>query len=68
MFKEFLARILLDICRFVITILCLAMVFGWIYQKSIDEQNAQLQRIEEKLDAMITLQKMEMGIYEKDLK
>ena len=63
MFKEFLLRILLDICRFVITILCLAMVFSWIY-----EQNAQLQRIEEKLDAMITLQKMEMGIYEKDLK
>lgn len=68
MFKEFLARILLDICRFVITILCLTMVFGWMYQKSIDQQNTQLQRIEEKLDAMITLQKMEMGIYEKDLK
>ena len=35
---------------------------------NIEEQDSQLNRIERKLDSLIIMQKMEMGIYEEGVK
>ena len=48
--------------------LILAFIMAPMLRDNIEEQDSQLNRIERKLDSLIIMQKMEMGIYEEGVK
>ena len=64
---EILLGTVRTIFSFMIGLLIVAWILSSLYQDKIIAQNEQLNRIEHKLDTMITLQKMDMSIYEKGI-
>lgn len=56
-----------NIVGFAISIAILALIIGHFYEERITEQNAQLNRIEQKLDDIIIMQKMDLGVYEEGI-
>lgn len=64
---EILLGTVRTIFSFMVGLLIIAWILSSLYQDKIIAQNEQLNRIEHKLDTMITLQKMDMSIYEKGI-
>lgn len=64
---EILLGTVRTIFSFMVGLLIVAWILSSLYQDKIIAQNEQLNRIEHKLDTMITLQKMDMSIYEKGI-
>ena len=64
---EILLGTVRTIFSFMVGLLIVAWILSSLYQNKIIAQNEQLNRIEHKLDTMITLQKMDMSIYEKGI-
>ena len=64
---EILLGTVRTIFSFMVGLLIVAWILSSLYQDKIIAQNEQLNRIEHKLDTMITLQKIDMGIYEKGI-
>lgn len=56
-----------NIVGFAISIAILALIIGHFYEERITEQNVQLNRIEQKLDDIIIMQKMDLGVYEEGI-
>ena len=63
-FKKFIKDVIYQLITIIIAMLILAFIMAPMLRDNIEEQDSQLDRIERKLDSLIIMQKMEMGIYE----
>ena len=63
-FKKFIKNVIYQLITIIIAMLILAFIMAPMLRDNIEEQDSQLDRIERKLDSLIIMQKMEMGIYE----
>ena len=63
-FKKFIKNVIYQLFTIIIAMLILAFIMAPMLRDNIEEQDSQLDRIERKLDSLIIMQKMEMGIYE----
>lgn len=63
-FKKFIKNVIYQLFTIIIAMLILAFIMAPMLRENIEEQDSQLDRIERKLDSLIIMQKMEMGIYE----
>ena len=63
-FKKFIKAVIYQLITIIIAMLILAFIMAPMLRDNIEEQDSQLDRIERKLDSLIIMQKMEMGIYE----
>lgn len=62
--KKFIKNVVYQLITIIIAMLILAFIMAPMLRDNIEEQDSQLDRIERKLDNLIIMQKMEMGIYE----
>lgn len=62
--KKFIKNVVYQLITIIIAMLILAFIMAPMLRDNIEEQDSQLDRIERKLDSLIIMQKMEMGIYE----
>ena len=62
--KKFIKNVVYQLITIIIAMLILAFIMAPMLRDNIEEQDSQLDRIEKKLDSLIIMQKMEMGIYE----
>lgn len=67
-FKKFIKNVIYQLFTIIIAMLILAFIMAPMLRENIEEQDSQLNRIERKLDSLIIMQKMEMGIYEEGVK
>lgn len=63
-FKKFIKAVIYQLITIITAMLILAFIMAPMLRDNIEEQDSQLDRIERKLDSLIIMQKMEMGIYE----
>lgn len=66
--KKFIKNVVYQLITIIIAMLILAFIMAPMLRDNIEEQDSQLNRIERKLDSLIIMQKMEMGIYEEGVK
>lgn len=66
-FKKFIKDVIYQLITIIIAMLILAFIMAPMLRDNIEEQDSQLNRIERKLDSLIIMQKMEMGIYEEGI-
>lgn len=66
-FKKFIKDVIYQLITIIIAMLILAFIMAPMLRDNIEEQDSQLDRIERKLDSLIIMQKMEMGIYEEGI-
>ena len=66
-FKKFIKDVIYQLITIIIAMLILAFIMAPMLRNNIEEQDSQLNRIERKLDSLIIMKKMEMGIYEEGI-